>query len=167
MKRRKAVAVEPLLDAGDALIVHVHEADQVRDLRAVRIGALVLVQEADARQAEPVDFLLLLGGDLALEPREAALAVAEPLAHLAWRRGPACTAVSSSTASSTSISRLRLAEQRGRPHVGRQDFAVAVEDVGARGRRRVAADTAGAAGLSGCQRVDDEAALPMTREDRT
>ena len=32
---------------------------------------------------------------------------------------------------------VRLAEQRGRAHVGRQDFAVAVEDVGPRGRHRV------------------------------
>ena len=47
------------------------------------------------------------------------------------------TAVSSSTASSTSMIRLRLGEQRGRAHVGRQDLAVAVEDVGPRGRDRV------------------------------
>ena len=60
MQRRQPIAVEPLLDAGDALVVDIDEADQVRDLGAVRIDALVLVEEADARNAEPVDFLLLL-----------------------------------------------------------------------------------------------------------
>ncbi len=68
----EAVAVDPLLDAGDALIVDVDVADHVRDLGAVRIDALVLGEEADARQAEPVDLLALLGGDLALQPDEAA-----------------------------------------------------------------------------------------------
>ena len=42
VQRRKAVAVEPFLDAGDALVVDVDVADQVRDLGAVRIDALVL-----------------------------------------------------------------------------------------------------------------------------
>ena len=31
MQRREPVAVEPLLDAGDALVVDVDEADHVRD----------------------------------------------------------------------------------------------------------------------------------------
>ena len=60
VQRREPVAVEPFLDAGDALVVDIDEADQVRDLGAVRIDALVLVEEADARNAEPVDLLLLL-----------------------------------------------------------------------------------------------------------
>ena len=60
VQRLQAVTVEPLLDAGDALVVDVDVADQVRDLGAVRIDALVLGEEADARQAEPVDFLPLL-----------------------------------------------------------------------------------------------------------
>ena len=52
MQRREPVAVEPFLDAGDALVVDIDEPDQVRDLGAVRIGALVFVEEADARNAE-------------------------------------------------------------------------------------------------------------------
>ena len=40
---------------------------------AVGIDALVLGEEADAGNAEPVDLALLLRRDLALEPDEAAL----------------------------------------------------------------------------------------------
>ena len=60
MQRREPVAVEPFLHAGNALIVDIDQTDQVRDFRAVRIDALVLVEEADARNAELVDVLLLL-----------------------------------------------------------------------------------------------------------
>ena len=137
------LAVEPLLDAGDALVVDVDVADHVRDLGAVRIDALVLGEEADAGQAEPVDLLLLLRRDLALEPDEAALATtSRSRTSVASRSGS--TAVSSSTASSTSMMLARLGEQRRRAHVGREDLAVAVEDVGPRGRDRVLADGCGA-----------------------
>ena len=44
-------AVEPFLDAGDALVVDVDVADEVGDLGTVRIDALVLAQEADAGNA--------------------------------------------------------------------------------------------------------------------
>ena len=77
----KAVAVEPFLDAGNALVVDIDVADEVRDLGAVRIDALVLVEEADARQADADRSPLLLRRDVALEPDEAALG-AEPLAQL-------------------------------------------------------------------------------------
>ena len=102
VQRRKAAAVEPFLDAGDALVVDVDVADQVRDLGAVRIDALVLGEEADARQAEPVDFLPLLRRDLALEPDEAACASRGGRALRSASRSGS-TAVSSSTASSTSM----------------------------------------------------------------
>ena len=85
MQRLQAAAVEPLLDAGDALVVDVDVADQVRDFGAVRIDALVLGQEADAGQAELVDLALLLRRDLALEPDEA-LFGAEPIAQFQSRR---------------------------------------------------------------------------------
>ena len=42
MQVGEPAAVEPFLDAGDALVVDVDVADQVRDLVAVRIDALVL-----------------------------------------------------------------------------------------------------------------------------
>src|SRR6202011_1446631 len=82
MQVGKAMGVDPLLDAGDALIVDIDVADDVRDLVHVRIDALVLGQEADARDTEAMHFLLLHRGDLALEPGEAA-ARTEPVAHLA------------------------------------------------------------------------------------
>ena len=60
MQIGEPVGVEPLLHAGDALVVDIDEADQVRDLVAGRIDALVLAQEADAGNAEAMDVLLLL-----------------------------------------------------------------------------------------------------------
>ena len=71
MQIGKTVVVEPLLHPGDALIIDIDEADQVRDLVAGRIDALVLAQEADAGNAEAMDFLLLLRGDFTFEPDEA------------------------------------------------------------------------------------------------
>ena len=50
----------------------------------------------------------------------------------------------------------RLGVERGHAHVGRQDFAVAVEDVGARGRDGVAGDDAMAVRLVGGDREHDE-----------
>src|SRR5205807_9319344 len=126
------VIVEPLLYAGDALVVDVDRTDEVGDLVAGRIDALVLAQEADAGQAELVDVLLLLRRDLALQPAEA-LARRQALAHLGlvevWhRRGQ-------------KLDRLvlvddaaRLAEHAGGLDVGREDRAIAVDDVGPRGR---------------------------------
>ena len=127
--------VEPLLDAGDALIVDIDVADEMGDLGAVRIDALVLRQEADAGQPEAMNLLTLLGRDLALEPDEAALG-GKPFAQLG--------SVRVGHDGGQQLGRLvdvddavRLAEQRGRADVGRQDFAVAIENVGPRGRHRV------------------------------
>src|ERR1700675_2955783 len=64
--------VEPLLDTGDALVVDVDVADDVRHFGPARIHALVLGQKAEARPAKPVHFLLLARGNLALQPDEAA-----------------------------------------------------------------------------------------------
>src|SRR6202022_2889319 len=72
MQRREPVAVEPLLHSGNALIFDVEQTDQGRGLGAAWIGALVLIQEAEARNAEPINILLLLRADLALEPGKAA-----------------------------------------------------------------------------------------------
>jgi hypothetical protein len=60
MQIGQTVAVQPLLHAGDALVVDVDQANQMRNLGAGRIDALVLAQEADAGNAELVDVLLLL-----------------------------------------------------------------------------------------------------------
>ena len=61
VQRLQATAVGPFLDAGDALIVDVDVADQVRDLGRVRIDPLVLGEKADAGNAEPMNLELLLG----------------------------------------------------------------------------------------------------------
>ena len=127
--------VEPFLDAGDALVVDIDVTDHMRHHRAVRIDALVLGQEADAGNAELVDLLLLLGRDLALEPDEAALR-RQPFAHFAR--------IEIGQGRGQQLDRLvhiddlaRLGEQRRRAHVGREDLAVAVENVGPRGRDRI------------------------------
>ena len=80
VQRGEPLPVQPFLDAGDALIVDIDVPDLVRDHRAIGINALVFGQEADAGNAEPVDLLLLLRRDLALEPDEAALR-RQALAH--------------------------------------------------------------------------------------
>ena len=143
VQRGEPLPVEPLLHAGDALVVDVHQADLVRDDRAVRIDALVLGQEADAGNAEPVHFALLLRRDLALEPDEAALR-RQTVAHflgveVGQRRGEQFDRL-------VDVDQLaRLGEQRRRLDVGGEDFAAAVEDVGPRGGDRVLADGAAAA----------------------
>ncbi len=43
VERREAVAVEPLLHAGDTLVVNVDMADHMRHLGAVRVSAFVFV----------------------------------------------------------------------------------------------------------------------------
>ena len=127
--------VEPFLDAGDALIVDVDVADDVRDLLAVGIDAFVLVQEPEARDSEVMDLLLLLGRDLAFEPDEAALG-GEPFSQLAG--------IEIGQHRGEQLDRLvdvdqfaRLGEQRRRLDVGGQDLAVAIEDVWSCGRDRV------------------------------
>ena len=82
-----------------------------------------------------MDLGALLRRDLALEPDEAALG-RQPLAQLGrvevgQHRGEQFDRLVDVDDA------VRLGEQRGRAHVGRQDLAVAVEDVGPRGRHRV------------------------------
>ena len=104
MQIGEAVAVEPFLHPGDALVVDVDQTDQMRDFGAGRIDALVLAQEADAGNAEAVNFLLLLRRDFALQPDEAFLG--RTAARGPRRcRDPASVAVRSSIASSLSMIR--------------------------------------------------------------
>ena len=131
MQIGQTVVVEPFLHPGDALVVDVDQADQMRDFGAGGIDPLVLAQEADAGNAEAVNFLLLLRRDFALQPDEA-LFRRQPFAHFAGvevrqRRGE-------------ELDRLvlvddpaRLAEQARRLDVGGEHLAVAVDDVRPRG----------------------------------
>src|SRR5262249_19657386 len=73
MQIGKPVIVEPLLHPGDALIVDIDEADQMRDLVAGRINTLVLAQETDTGDSKAMDILLLLRSDFALQPDKAFL----------------------------------------------------------------------------------------------
>ena len=140
VQRGEALPVQPFLDAGDALVVDIHMADLMRDRRPVRIDALVLGEEADAGETEAVNFLLLLGGDFALEPDEAALR-RQPLAHFAGveighHRGQQFDRL-------VDVDQLaRLGEQRRCLDVGGDDGAIAVEDVGTRGGDGVLGDAA-------------------------
>ncbi len=142
VQRGEPLPIEPLLDAGDALVVDVHVADLVRHDRPVWIDALVLGQEADTRDPEPVNFALLAGRDLALEPDETALR-RQALAHL--------VGVEIRQHGGQQFNRLvnvddlaRLGEQRRRLYVGGDDLAVTVENVGARRCNRVLRDAAAA-----------------------
>src|SRR5258708_2836950 len=135
MQVREAARIEPFLDAGDTLVVDIDVADEMGDLRAVWIDALVLGQKSDARKAEPVDLLALLGRDLALEPHEAALG-SEPLAQL--RRIDLRHDRGEEFRCFVDVDdAVRLRKQGGRAHVGCQNFPVAVEDIGTRGRHRI------------------------------
>src|SRR5262249_43034482 len=133
----KTVAVEPLLHPGNALVVDVDQANQVRDLVTGRIDALVLAQEADAGNAETMNLLLLLRRDFALEP-DKPLATRQSLARfdgveVGQRRGQ-------------EFDRLvlvddpaRFAKQTRRLDVGCKNFAVTIDDIRPRGRNRVLA----------------------------
>src|SRR5204862_7064852 len=120
---------------GDALVVDVDQADQMRDFVAGGVNALVLAQEADAGNAEPVNLLLLQRRDFAFQPDKTFFR-RQAVAHLAGveirqRRGQ-------------KLDRLvlvddpaRLAEQAGRLDVGGEHLAVAIDDIRPRGRDRV------------------------------
>src|SRR5262249_40640837 len=69
----KSWAVEPLFDAGDALIIDIDVADEMRNLGSIGVIAFVFVEKADAWQALPVDFALLLRRDVTFEPNETPL----------------------------------------------------------------------------------------------
>src|SRR5258706_3728386 len=131
----KTAAVDPFFDAGNALIVDIDVTNDVREFIAVRIDAFVLSQESDAWNAEAVHLPLLGRRDVPLEPGKTALR-SEPLAHLA--------AVEVSQHTGQEFGCLvgiddapRLREQRRGLQIGRENFAVAVEDIGPRRRNRI------------------------------
>ena len=132
MQIGEAVAVEPFLHPGDALVVGVDQTDQMRDFGAGRVDALVLAQKADAGNTEAVNFLLLVRRDLALQP-DKALFRRQPFAHFGGveirqrRRQKLHRFVLVDDPA-------RFAEQAGRLDVGGEHLAVAIDDVGARGR---------------------------------
>ena len=121
--------IEAALDAGEPLVLDPDVADQMRGQRALRVDPVALGAKADAGQPEPDHRPLLVVGDVALEPDEAArlLEPGEQIRSVAAleRAGERCRR------------RLRVEHQggigidRGRRVVGREQSAVAVDDVGA------------------------------------
>ena len=86
----QTVIVEPFLHPGDALVVDIDQADQMRDFGAGGIDPLVLAQEADTGNAEAVNVMLLLRGDFPLQPDEAFLRQ-QPFDALRRCRDPAAS----------------------------------------------------------------------------
>jgi hypothetical protein len=134
---KPAQGVEPMrvdifLDAGDADVVRIDGTENMGGGDAIRIDASLLVEEADARQAEMIDLVALCLGDVALHPDEA-LALREFLAQrlgveIGQHRGDELDRF-------VLVDELvGLGEDRDRLQVGREDLAVAVEDVGPRVR---------------------------------
>ena len=66
------IVVDELLDAGEALIVHIHMTDHVTGGGADRIDAAIFLDEAETGKPELVDLGLLLRRQLALDADEAA-----------------------------------------------------------------------------------------------
>ena len=151
----KAARVDPLLDARNALVVDVDVADDVRELVAIRVDTLVLSEKPDAGNAEMMHRLLLCRRDVPLEPRKAALR-RQPVADL--------TAVDAGQHAGQQFGRLvgiddpaRLGEQGRRLEIGCKNLAVAVKDVGPRGRNRVRRDCPADHVGIGRKRIEHEA----------
>ncbi len=127
------LAVDVLLDAGDALVVEIGEAQHVGGERAVGVDPPVLGQEADARAGR--------GG----RPPPAAAGVMPRLTHTKPLREPepvrSSLRVDVGQHGGQQLDRLvlvddaaRFGEDRHGLDVGRHDLAVAVEDVRPRAR---------------------------------
>ena len=123
-------------------------AEDVGDLGAVGIDALVLGQEADPGNSKAMDLLALLRRDLPLEPNEAALGC-KPRAQLGGInvRHDGGEQFGSLIDVDDAV---RFGEQRRRAHVGRQNFAVPVKDVRPRRRDRILCDDAPQSVALGC-----------------
>ena len=88
LEQRDVLAVHVLFDAGDALVVDVDRAEDVRGLVAAGIEPLALGDEVEPGNAEAEDALLLRRRQLALDPDEA-LVAGQPLAQPVADRGRA------------------------------------------------------------------------------
>src|SRR5262249_19982080 len=73
MQRSETLSIKPFFNSGDPLVVDVHMANLVRDDRPAWIDTFVLRKQADAGNAEAMNFRLLAWRDLALEPDETTL----------------------------------------------------------------------------------------------
>ncbi len=127
MQGGQSLAVEPLLDSGNALVVDIDVTDEVRNFSAIRVIALVLVQKTDAWQALTVNLALLLRRDVTPQPDKAALR-GKPLAQFGAievrqaRREPFDRVVDIDETAGLGV-------ERRHAHVGCQDDAVAIENI--------------------------------------
>ena len=135
MKIGEPLPVDEFLHAGDADVIDIGEAEHMRADRAIGIDALVLGDEADAGQAKVKHLVALMRRHLALDPNEA-LFRGETFAQFAR--------VDLRQRGGEQFGRLvlvdeaaRLGEDRHGLHVGRENFAVAVEKIGTRGGHRL------------------------------
>ena len=123
------IVVDELLDARQALAVDVDQTDHVARGRAHRIDAAIFVDEGEAGQAKLVDLLLLLRRQLALDADESA-----PRLELGAKLG----GVHVGKHARHLLDQLVLVDDLGgigvkrrALDVGREQPAIAVEDVGA------------------------------------
>ena len=142
---RAQLRIEPSFDAGEPVPVRVGEPDRVRRQRAGRVDPTLLAPEFEARDAEPVDRVLLVGrqmpaqhdvAPLAGEPGRDRLAVEVGQDRGQRRGGPLRRGRA-----------FRIGDQRGRRQVGGEDEAVAVGDLGPHRRAARRALRAGLARL--------------------
>ena len=129
----RALVVEILLDSGDALGVEVDIAHHMRRQPPLWINAATLVHIADTRNAKIVDGIALLRRHLPLDPGEALGGgeLAPQLLGVDIGHGGG-----EEFHSLVDIDDLGwIGEDRGHCHIGGQQHAIAVDDVGARQRR--------------------------------
>ena len=149
-----------LLDAGEADIVNIREADQMRRGFALGIYPALLAQKLQAGLAEAIDFVCLAWRQVSADPDEPAVAgkaklglgTVEPGHDLGQACGGCCRGADQS---GISIERVGL-------EVGRQHDAVAVDDIGAQQWR-----TDGGAAARALGRAFQQADLgELRRQDR-
>ena len=143
------LVVGRLLHAGEPAVVHIREPDRVGEETALRIDALLLALEPEAGDAEPDDGVGLLRrevvpqqGGLSARCDEGGRALQVEFGEHAPQRGDSFRAIENL---------VRLDVKRMGGQVGGEEHAVAVHDVGPRGRLEDG-DAAGDAGA--CRSAD-------------
>ncbi len=137
--------VERLLHAGEAFAVDIGEADHMGGQRALRIDAALVALEINPRDAEPVHVILLARREMAPDPHEGTVARELGLHFRLAQLGQHRDQLAGGFAGVDHM--LRIGVERRRGERGRQQFAVAVDDVGAHGRGRAGARRLGDARL--------------------
>ncbi len=157
------IIVDEFLDAGEALVVDVDQADDVAGGGAGRIDAAILLDEAETGQPELVDLALLLRRQLALDAHEAA-ALPQPGAEI--------LGIDVGQHAGDLLGQFvdvdhprRIGIERRALDVGGEQSPVAIENVGTVDRRGDVVEAAGAlAGVGEAKR--DQAAADQDEAER-